>query len=153
MIPGQWRAPIQQTWLPILPQQFIPAIQQRPGVRKVCLLLTDGAPWRNDTKPSVMRTNTVAAADAMKEAGVTIVGVGIAIEEQPDSDFLEGLASSPALYSSVPSFDELDAYIDVIMEHVCGVCVRWAARARVLAPSPVQEFSIWLRTCYCTGTR
>jgi hypothetical protein len=92
-----------------------------------------------------MRKKTVAAADAMKEAGVTIVGVGIAIEKQTDSDFLEGLASSPALYSSVPTFDELDQYLDVIMEHVCGVCVRRASRARVLAPSSVPKKSIWLQ--------
>jgi hypothetical protein len=98
-------------------------------VRKVALLVTDGAPYTNVLQGSAIRTLTTQRANVLKALDVTIVGVGVAIASDNDQAFLRTLATRPDLYFNVSTFNLLPTLIGTIMLNVCCMYAAYAAAA------------------------
>lgn len=80
-----------------------------PNSVKLCFLITDGQ-FNTGGDPSDVAT-------AMKNAGVTLITVGVG--NGVNAGFLQGIASNPSLYFAVSSTTELVAKIRDIVYRAC----------------------------------
>ena len=84
----------------------------RPGVPKVLILLTDGAP-NNDPG----NVNTLAEANLIKAANIKIYTVGVGY--QVDDNLLRQIASVPECFFFAENFTRLDSVVEQIVENLC----------------------------------
>lgn len=111
-------------------QLYIPALASRPDTKKVAILITDGVPnvpsinqqFPNDPENTEEnRKATTAAANRLKDLGVTVFCVGVAIQRASDKEYLQTLASNPDLYTSVTDFADLEQFVSDLVQQSCGM--------------------------------
>ncbi|KAH3860726.1 hypothetical protein DPMN_023644 [Dreissena polymorpha] len=92
---------------------FAPGNGVRENVPRICILLTDG--------DSTYQTATLAAAQAVKDAGIKIITVGIG--HKVNTNELEAIASSPAKenFFKVEKFEDLETmgYDKLVGKQAC----------------------------------
>ncbi|MEO8083705.1 MAG: VWA domain-containing protein [Ardenticatenales bacterium] len=103
-------------------RQAITSGSDRPGNRRVVVLLTDGLPNRvppaEDGRPE---TTILRAADALKADRILVHTIGLGGAGDIDAALLRSVASGPADYHEVPDAEELAAMYRSIAASV-GVC-------------------------------
>ncbi len=81
----------------------------RPGVRKLGIVITDGQ--------SNSKFATIAAAVVAKEAGITMIAVGVG--SNLNMEELNAIADSPANVSHLANFDALSSEFKDIVKTMC----------------------------------
>ena len=99
---------------------FSPLNGDRSDVTNLVIIVTDGLPF-----PLERRTPALDAAFALREAGVTMVAVGIS--DAADEDFLRAMSSPPQIegqnFFTAIDFAELAAIRNTVVENTCRAVV------------------------------
>lgn len=77
---------------------FQPGFGERPTAKDVVILLTDG-------QSNINYFDTIPSATALKEDGITVLGIGIGLKDAVE---LQNIASGPQDVFQVATFDALD---------------------------------------------
>ncbi|PXF41184.1 hypothetical protein BWQ96_09100 [Gracilariopsis chorda] len=88
-------------------------LEGKQGSRTM-VLLTDGVPDSDDL------SQTINAAEDIKNAGIGIVAVGIGISKGKGVDLLRQLVREPEFYIDT-RFDDLDSKIQVVANAICNI--------------------------------
>ena len=101
-------------------QCFNPATGDRPDVRNLAIIVTDGLPF-----PGSRRAPAIAEAAALRNADVTMIAIGIT--DVIDEDFLKEMSSPPQIqgenYFTATSFGALQAITRTVVEGTCKAVI------------------------------
>lgn len=132
---------------------FQPGFGERPTAKDVVILLTDG-------QSNINYFDTIPSATALKEDGITVLGIGIGLKDAVE---LQNIASGPQDVFQVATFDALDdikaeivavsaVFISVwnefdLISLICFLCQMfksWTSRKILLMPGwNLYVFSHW----------